>query len=44
MNEFYIYNYYFLICKNLVVTGNTDMSVIGNEYTSDGQEDDARHW
>jgi hypothetical protein len=35
---------FFKIRKNLVVTGHADMSVIGNEYTSDGWEDDARRW
>jgi hypothetical protein len=34
---------FFLIPKNLVVTGYTNMPIIGNGYTSDGQEDDARH-
>jgi hypothetical protein len=42
MRELILHVYFFLIHKNLVVTGNTDMSVIGNEYTSDGRGDDAR--
>jgi hypothetical protein len=42
-NGFCMYNYIFLISKNLVVTGYTNMPVIGSGYTSDGQENDARH-
>jgi hypothetical protein len=37
MNKFCMYNYIFLIRKNLAVTGNTNVLVIGNRYTSDGQ-------
>jgi hypothetical protein len=32
------------IFNNLAVTGNTNMLVIGNEYTSDGQHKYACHW
>jgi hypothetical protein len=39
INEFWMYNYIFLIRKNLVVMGNTNIIVIGNEYASDGQGD-----
>jgi hypothetical protein len=41
MNKFWMY--IFLVRMNLVVTGNTNMLVIGNEYTSDVQEDYACH-
>jgi hypothetical protein len=41
MNKFWMY--IFLVRMNLVVMGNTNMLVIGNEYTSDMQEDYACH-
>jgi hypothetical protein len=43
MNAFWMCNFFYFF-NNLAVTGNTNMRVIGNEYTSDGQHKYACQW